>query len=300
MSHRRGAGPAREPDGSVLIFRAPAKINLWLEVIAKREDGYHDISSLMLPISIYDRISVGVRPEGAGITLACDTAEIPCDERNLAWRAARMYLESGSITAGVELGMQKRIPWGAGLGGGSSDAAGVLTALDRLYENRVPRAELDSLALKLGADVPFFLDSRPALATGIGERLRFAQKAPAYSLLLIKPPVCVPTGWVYQNLKLTKSEAQIKLASFEENPFEFGDLLGNDLESVTVCRYPVIAEIKRWLLENGALAASMSGSGPTVFGIFKTARSASDAAGLASTHWLDCWVQTAQVIGGNK
>ncbi|MGC8494305.1 MAG: 4-(cytidine 5'-diphospho)-2-C-methyl-D-erythritol kinase, partial [Syntrophobacteraceae bacterium] len=132
--------------------------------------------------------------------------------------------------------------------------------------------------------------------TGVGERLEFARSAPDYPLLLIKPPVCVPTAWVYQNLKLTKSAAQIKLASFEENPWQLGTLIENDLESVTVPRYSIIAEIKRWLLGQGALAASMSGSGPTVFGIFRNVHAAQDAAAVAAKQWSDCWVHCAKVL----
>ena len=279
-----------------MILRVPAKINLWLEVIAKRRDGYHDISSLMLPVSVFDRITLGVRPGGAGVSIACDTPEIPSDERNLAWRAADLFLKASGEKAGVDIGIEKRIPWGAGLGGGSSDAAGVLVALNSFFKNALPPGELEKTALSLGADVPFFLSARPALATGVGEKLEFAKSSPDYRLLLIKPPVSVPTGWVYQSLKLTKSCARIKLADFEEDPYQFPVLIDNDLESVTVPRYPVIARIKQWLIDRGALAASMSGSGPTVFGIFRTGREAAETAAAAQKDWADCWVGTAQVI----
>lgn len=298
MSTPQGDISAKRWERPGSILEVPAKINLWLEVIGKREDGYHDISSLMLPISVFDRISVALSPGGQGISLRCNTPEIPSDEKNLAWRAADLFLTASGKTAGVEIGIEKRIPWGAGLGGGSSDAAGVLSALNAFFPNALAPGELQTVALELGADVPFFLTSRPALATGIGERLEFARNAPDYPLLLIKPPVCVPTGWVYQNLKLTKCGAQIKLASFEENPWQFRDLLENDLESVTVPRYSIIAQIKQWLLGQGALAASMSGSGPTVFGIFRSVREAQDAAAVAKKEWSDCWVHCARVLAG--
>ena len=287
----------REARGADLTLktRVPAKINLWLEVIRKREDGYHDLSSLMLPVSVFDLIAIDILSGDGPITITCDSPGIPCDARNLAWRAADLYMKNSGKKAGMNIHLEKHIPWGAGLGGGSSDAAGVLVALNSFFEKDVPPGELEKMALSLGADVPFFLHSRPALATGIGENLQFVE-APCYPLLLVKPPVIVPTGWVYQSLKLTKGLAQIKLDSLNEHPWQFRDLIENDLESVTVPRYPVIAEIKHWLLEKGALAASMSGSGPTVFGIFKSGQAAQDAAIIAKKDWPDCWVHAAQVL----
>jgi len=282
-----------------LIFKTsvPAKINLWLEVIGKRENGYHDISSLMLPVSVYDDIRLDVRPGGGGISITCDRPEIPSDDRNLAWRAADLYVKSIGIEAGIRIHLEKRIPSGAGLGGGSADAGGVLVALNSLFQNAVPQLELEKLALRLGADVPFFLRARPALATGIGEKLEFAGVSPDYPLLLIKPPVSVPTAWVYQSLSLTNDAAKIRLASFSAHPWQIQELIVNDLESVTVSRYPVIAGIKQWLLGQGALAASMSGSGPTVFGIFRTRQAAAAAEIGAKRDWPDCWVNAAEVIG---
>jgi 4-diphosphocytidyl-2-C-methyl-D-erythritol kinase len=280
----------------ILKISVPAKINLWLEVIRKRHDGYHDISSLMLPISVFDNISIDVRPGGGLISMTCDSPEIPSDDRNLAWRAADLYVRSSNSKAAVNIHLEKHIPWGAGLGGGSADAGGVLVALNSFFESALPPGDLERLALSLGADVPFFLHSRPALATGIGEKLQFADKVPDYPLLLIKPPVTVPTGLVYQSLKLTKALPQIKLDSLSEHPWQLRHLIENDLESVTVPRFPVIAELKRWLIRQGALAASMSGSGPTVFGIFRTPQAAEDAEIIAQKSWPDCWVHTAEVI----
>ena len=280
----------------ILKISVPAKINLWLEVIRKRQDGYHDISSLMLPISVFDNISIDLRPGGGHISITCDSPEIPSDDRNLAWRAADLYVKSSNWKAGMKIHLEKHIPWGAGLGGGSSDAGGVLVALNSFSENALPLGDLERLAMSLGADVPFFLHSRPALATGIGEKLQFADKVPDYPLLLIKPPVTVQTGWVYQSLKLTKGLPQIKLDYLSEHPWQLQHLIENDLESVTVLRFPVIAELKRWLIRQGAMAASMSGSGPTVFGIFRTAQAAEDAQIIAKKNWPDCWVHTAEVI----
>ncbi len=281
----------------ILKTSVPAKINLWLEVVRKRDDGYHDISSLMLPVSIFDNMKIEVWPGNGEVSISCDRPEIPADERNLAWRAARLYLESSGKKAGINIDLEKHIPSAAGLGGGSSDAAGVLAALNSFFENAVSPVELERLALKLGADVPFFLHRRPALATGVGEKLQFADRVPNYPLLLIKPPLIVPTGWVYQNLKLTKGIPKIKLGSLSAHPWQIRDFIENDLESVTVPRYPVIASLKQWLLDHGALVASMSGSGPTVFGIFSSLQAAAGTEIIAKRDWPECWVNRAEVIG---
>ena len=283
----------------ILKTSVPAKINLWLEVVRKREDGYHDISTLMLPISVFDHMSIDVQPDEGPISIRCNSCDIPADDRNLAWRAADLYLKHIGKKTGMHINLEKLIPWGAGLGGGSSDAGGVLVALNLFFENTLPPSDLERLAVSLGADVPFFLHSRPALATGIGEKLMFADCTPDYPLLLLKPPVAVPTGWVYQSLKLTKGSPQIKLSSLSECPWQFQDLIVNDLESVTIQRFPVIADLKQWLIGHGALAASMSGSGPTVFGIFRSREAAEEAEFIAKRDWPGCWVHTAQVINCN-
>ncbi|MGC9965150.1 MAG: 4-(cytidine 5'-diphospho)-2-C-methyl-D-erythritol kinase [Syntrophobacteraceae bacterium] len=280
----------------ILITSVPAKINLWLEVVRKRQDGYHDISSLMLPVSVFDNLRLDVGPGDGTISMTCDRPEIPSDDRNLAWRAAQLYLENSGKKASVHIDLEKHIPSAAGLGGGSSDAGGVLVALNSFFENAISPADLERLALRLGADVPFFLHAKPALATGVGEKLEFADGVPNYPLLLIKPPVIVPTGWVYQNLKLTKAVSKIKLSSLSVHPRQIGEFIENDLESVTIPRYPVIADLKQWLLGHGALAASMSGSGPTVFGIFSSRQAAAATEIIAKRDWPECWVNTAEVI----
>jgi 4-diphosphocytidyl-2-C-methyl-D-erythritol kinase len=251
----------------------------------------------MLPVSVFDNMQLEVRSGNGTISIHCDRPEIPADDRNLACRAARLYLESSGKEAGLHIDLEKHIPSAAGLGGGSADAGGVLVALNSFFENAVPLAELEKLALGLGADVPFFLHSRPALATGVGEKLQFVDGVPNYPLLLIKPPLVVPTGWVYQNLKLTKGTSKIKLSDLSANPWQIRGLIENDLESVTVPRYPVIADLKQWLLDQGALAASMSGSGPAVFGIFSSLQAAVAAEIIAKRDWPECWAKSAVVIG---
>ncbi|MCE5335919.1 MAG: 4-(cytidine 5'-diphospho)-2-C-methyl-D-erythritol kinase [Desulfobacteraceae bacterium] len=277
--------------------RVPAKINFWLEVIRKRADGYHDLSSLMLPISVFDDMELRIEPGERSIALSCDRADVPSDARNLAWKAADLFFQASGISAAVRIDLRKSIPSGAGLGGGSSDAGGILTTLNNHFGNPVEEGELKDLARRIGADVPFFLRCRPALATGIGEELEFASGVPSYPLLLLKPPINVATGWVYQNLKLTRTGPQIKLGNFNAHPWGFGDFLVNDLESVTVPAHPIISELKSWLLARGALASSMSGSGPTVFGIFPSGEAAREAEKLAVAVFPDCWVKAAEVIG---
>lgn len=275
----------------------PAKINLWLEVIRKREDGYHDISSLMVPISVCDRLRIEVFPEDGPVSLSCDFPEVPADGRNLAYRAADLFRKACGTGAAIRIDLEKSIPAGAGLGGGSADAAGVLLALNSCFDNVLPGSALSGLARGLGADVPFFLGQKPALATGIGERLEWARGVPDYPLLLIKPPISVPTAWVYQNLKLTRGRPQIKLNNFTAHPWRLGEFAANDLESVTVAKYPVVSGLKGWLLGRGALAASMSGSGPTVFGVFASGEAAGAAEAEARMAWKDCWVRAARAIG---
>lgn len=268
---------------------APAKINLWLEVIRKREDGYHDLSSLMLPVRIHDDVDVEVG-EGAEIHLECEPDDLPCDGSNLAYRAAERFLAASSQSADIRIRLRKRIPVGAGMGGGSSDAAAVLLALNELLPGKLSERELEAVALGLGADVPFFLEGRPALATGVGEHLEPVSGVPAYPLVFIKPGVEVSTALVYRNLRLTRGESRIKLRAFMDRPWDLKRVLENDLEAVTIGFHPEVGEIKQWLLDHGALGALMSGSGPTVFGVFDDAGTARAVVEAAEQVWPGCWV----------
>lgn len=280
-----------------LKARAPAKINFWLEVLARRADGYHELSSLMLPIGIYDELDLRILPQ-EGIVLECDQPEIPCDGSNLAWRAAELFYEAVSVRPALRIGIRKRIPMAAGLGGGSADAAGVLVGLSRLYPGKVPPESLHEMATQLGADVPFFLYGKPALATGIGDRLEELSGIPAYPLLLVKPPVTVSTAWVYNSLKLTRGESRINVPRFMADPWSIAEFLQNDLESVTLSAIPVLSHLKEWLVEQGALGALMSGSGPTVFGVFTSMETAGAAESAARSAWPDAWVARTTVLGG--
>ena len=275
----------------------PAKINLWLEVLRKRADGYHDVSSLMLPIGVFDALELESHESG-GVSLECDEPAVPSDASNLAWRAAEEFLTAIGSQTGVHIRLTKKIPVAAGLGGGSADAAAVLLGLNRMFGSCLAMPELELLGERLGADVPFFLHQRPALATGIGATLRPVDGLPDYPLVLIKPPLTVSTRWVYQSLKLTRGQSSIKLNSFMARPWQLHEVMKNDLEGVTLAEYPVLDQIKGWLLQNGAVGALMSGSGPTVFGVFRKTSEAELIETRAEQRWRDCWVAVTQV-GGN-
>ena len=252
---------------------SPAKINLFLHITGKRDDGYHDLVSLMCCVSLYDTVIIDIT--GTGIFVSCDSPKVPGDETNLAWKAAELFFNSlnrmaGNKEAGVKISIYKKIPVAAGLGGGSSNAAAVFLGLNRHFGNPFNENELMDMGLKIGADVPFFIFQRPALASGIGEELK-----PYYSLkkqfvILICPGIHVSTAEVYKNLDLglTKCEKKLKRILLGKQVFDSDRHLCNDLETVTETRFPEIASIKEALIDNGAKGALMSGSGPSVFGLF--------------------------------
>jgi 4-diphosphocytidyl-2-C-methyl-D-erythritol kinase len=253
---------------------SPAKINLILRVLGRRPDGYHDISSVMQPISLYDRVSIAVDAgsEGAGVNVACDHPQVPAGPSNLAQMAAERFLGKTGIRSRVDIAIEKRIPVGAGLGGGSSNAATVLMGLNTLCGAPLDEGTLFDLAASVGSDVPFFMLKGPALAEGRGERLRRIA-LPAYDYVLINPGFQVPASWAYNNLDLTKCREDNKLSYSDErlgraDTGGIRGLLANDLEDAVSTGHPEIARLKAVLLDAGSIGALMSGSGPTVFGIF--------------------------------
>ncbi|MBE7415380.1 MAG: 4-(cytidine 5'-diphospho)-2-C-methyl-D-erythritol kinase [Deltaproteobacteria bacterium] len=257
---------------------APAKVNLFLRVLGKRPDGYHEIFSLMQPVSLYDEIEISVS-DGDGIEVASDSPDAPGGSENLAYRAASLFLERAGLRKRVSIGIKKRIPVGAGLGGGSSDAASVIMALNGLSGAGFPDRELMEMGARLGSDVPFFFLKGPALARGRGEVLERVNLPPLY-YVLINPGFHVPTAWVYSSLRLTKKgENNILLYSSEVFADREGlkKALSNDLEAVTIGRYPEISALKEKLTGAGASGALMSGSGPTVFGVFHSREDAERA-----------------------
>jgi 4-diphosphocytidyl-2-C-methyl-D-erythritol kinase len=259
---------------------APAKINLYLRVTGRRGDGYHELDSLFVQIELCDRLFTEVCPERERtVSMRCDAPTLPVDEGNLAYRAARDFLNEFKIDAQVLIELRKRIPVGAGLGGGSSDAGAVLRMLAALC--RVSDSErLAAIALKLGADVPFFLNPVAARVRGIGERIEPLGRIPEFRLVIAVPPVEVSTAQVFGALK---PEQWSGPASDEDiNKILHGQitaaLLVNDLAQTAMAKWPVIAHLKALLEASGAQAAAMTGSGGAVFGIFSTAEAAEVAA----------------------
>lgn len=262
-----------------IVMQAPAKVNYRLDVVGKRPNGYHDLRMIMQRVDLCDEVTISlVTPPG--IRVSCGSAGVPEGDGNIAWKAARALLDCAGSHQGIEIKIVKNIPVAAGLGGGSSDCAAVLLGLNNLLGLGLSRERLMEIGVTLGADVPFFVLGQSALAEGIGELLTPLTKAPDVWVVLVNPNLPVSTAWVYQNLQLTQRDRLATLPNSFENVADVCKILGNDLESVTIPAFPVIAEIKKRLLELGAAGALMSGSGPTVFGLFEsqaTARQAGDA-----------------------
>jgi 4-diphosphocytidyl-2-C-methyl-D-erythritol kinase len=259
---------------NTLTLSCPAKVNLYLKVVGRRPDGYHDLVTVMQPLRLADELVLTLG--AADISLACNRPDLPVDKSNLAVRAVLAFQEATSETFGVHLRLTKNIPVAAGLGGGSSDAAGVLHGLNRLRGQPLDDNRLRRLARSLGADVPFFLLNGPALGEGIGDRLS-PLRLPAEWFVLVNPGFPVSTAWVYASLEppFEAPDETVLNRLAHEHPARW---LHNDLEAVTLRRYPELADLKQFLLTEGALGTLMSGSGPTVFGMFSEEGMAVEAA----------------------
>lgn len=258
----------------MISFKAHAKINLSLDVLGKRDDGYHTLQMIMQTIQLHDTISIRKIP--AGVEIMCEAPYVPNNSSNIAYKAAEAMLGRYGIKAGVRVEISKRIPVAAGLAGGSTDAAAVLKGIDSLFELGVEQAELMQLGKTIGADVPYCIMGGTALAEGIGEKLTLLPAAGNIPLVLVKPRIGVSTAWVYKNFKLEKvkerPDTQMLISALASgNKRDLAANMKNVLESVTREKYPVIDAIKSELVKLGALGSMMSGSGPTVFGIFEDA-----------------------------
>ena len=256
---------------------SPAKINLFLHVTGKRPDGYHNLVTVMCCVSLYDTICLTTHVKKT--TVSCSNPKVPEDEKNIAFKAADLFLNRLNRKEGVKITIKKEIPVAAGLGGGSSNAAAVFLGLNRCYGYPFSLDDLMAMGFSIGADVPFFLFGKPAVAKGVGEKVEVLSGLASYKVLLVYPGFGVSTAEVYKKFDfgLTKCKKKLKQSLLKNSKFDGAFLLCNDLETVVMPRYPDILAAKEALLNHGALGALMSGSGSTVFGLFSDHDQASAA-----------------------
>lgn len=277
----------------MLICQAPAKINLGLAVHRRRRDGYHDISTIFLKVSLTDVICLEEIPRD--IVMQCDHPEVPSDERNLVYQAA-VLLQPFAPGRGVRLNLQKTIPVAAGLGGGSSDAAATLLGLNALWELHLPRSELVRHAVQLGADVPFFLlSSTLALGRGRGDELEPFTCPDDFFLVLVNPRIAVSTAWAYGQLRFELTE-RMNNTNILKQYLSSGDFVSlgracfNDLEDVVLPHFPEVQEVKHALARRGVYGVCMSGSGPTVYALCASREVAVEVATAVRCRAWDVWI----------
>jgi 4-diphosphocytidyl-2-C-methyl-D-erythritol kinase len=284
---------------------SPCKVNLLLNILGRRADGFHELETVMHPVKLFDRLTFA-RGEH-GLELACSDPALPADSRNLVHRAASAFLQAAQINDGVQIHLEKNIPLAAGLGGGSGNAATTLLGLNELFGQPLPAAQLREIAALLGFDVPFFLQDQPALATGRGEIIQPLAPFPALrgkAFLLIHPGFGVATAWAYQNLarfpgalngQPGRAQKLISLLQQDDLPAAGAEFY-NSLEAPVLEKYPLLALFQEFLRDHGALAARMSGSGSTTFAVVKNK---SAAAGLAKKFKAEfgpeCWLAVVPV-----
>lgn len=271
-----------------LEISAHAKINLSLDVLGKRENGYHDLRMIMQTVSLHDTVQLEALP--GGISLECNSRWVPQDGTNIAWKAASLLIDQYGIKSGVKIKIIKRIPVAAGLAGGSTDAAAVLRGMNELFSLGLGYDELRRLGKQLGADVPYCVSGGTKLAEGIGERLTALPDFSGVDIVLVKPKIGVSTAWVFGNLDITgivesdrPNTNMLGQAIAQRDIKTVSRTMKNVLEMVTIPKYNIVQEAKDRLLDLGALGSMMSGSGPTVFGIFSDNRAAAEAWGKLST-----------------
>lgn len=264
-------------------LKALAKINLGLDVLRKREDGYHEVKMIMQTICLYDELEI-CKSRRSGIQVETNLYYLPTNENNLVYRAAKLLMDEFEMEQGVQIRLNKKIPVAAGMAGGSSDAAAVLWGMNQMYRLGLSKKDLMERGVKLGADVPYCILRGTALAEGIGEKLSVLPPMPKCYLLIAKPNINVSTKFVYENLHANELKAEqhpdidamIRLME-QKDLAGLASSMGNVLETVTIPAHPVIDKIKKCMLDAGALGAMMSGSGPTVFGIFESKNTAKQA-----------------------
>lgn len=266
---------------NIIKLRAYAKINLGLDVVGKREDGYHEVKMIMQTINLYDQITMR-KINDTNIYLKTNLHYLPVNEKNLVYKAAKLLKEEFNIEQGIDIKLDKRIPVAAGMAGGSSDAAAALVGMNKLFDLGLSKKELMERGVKLGADVPYCILRGTALSEGIGEVLTPLAPAPECYVLIAKPGISVSTKFVYGNLNLSELKEHPDIDGMiddisNNNLYGIANKLSNVLETVTIKEYPVIETIKQEMIKRGALGSIMSGSGPTVFGLFDDKKMAKDA-----------------------
>ena len=289
---------------TLLTLSANAKINLTLDILGTREDGYHEVAMIMQEISLHDTLSMGKINQGISLTIAIEgqQGKLPADESNLCWKAAALVQKEYNLQEGVEIHLTKRIPMAAGLAGGSADAAAVLKGMNHLFRLGMTEERLCELGARLGSDIPFCIMGGTMLATGRGEVLTRLPRFPRLSVVLAKPPVGVSTAWAYKTYDAgydgPHPDNEAMLAAIHEgDAHKAAGLLCNVLEGVTEVEHPVIADYKRLMLEHGAMASMMSGSGPTVFGLVREKQQAWHLADTLKKYDCEAGVFVAETLG---
>lgn len=289
---------------TLLTLSANAKINLTLDILGTREDGYHEVAMIMQEISLHDTLSMGKINQGISLTIAIEGQQgtMPADESNLCWQAAAMVQKEYNLQEGVEIHLIKRIPMAAGLAGGSADAAAVLKGMNHLFRLGMTEARLCELGARLGSDIPFCIMGGTMLATGRGEVLTRLPSFPRLSVVLAKPPVGVSTAWAYKTYDAgydgPHPDNEAMLAAIHEgDAHKAAGLLCNVLEGVTETEHPVIADYKRFMMEHGVMASMMSGSGPTVFGLVREKQQAWHLADSLKKYDGEASVFVAETLG---
>lgn len=264
-----------------ISLKALAKINLGLDVVRRREDGYHEVRMVMQTIHLFDRLNIE-KTKKAGISIKTNLSFLPVNENNLIYKAGKLLVDEFNITEGVSVELDKRIPVAAGMAGGSTDAAAMLYGMNKIFDLGLSMQELKDRGVKIGADVPYCLMRGTALAEGIGEKLKSLPPMIKCPVLIAKPQISVSTKFVYENLRLDENTVHPDIDALiqdikDKDLHEVCNHMGNVLETVTIPNYPIIDEIKKKMMSNGAIGAMMSGSGPTVFGLFEDEETAKKA-----------------------
>lgn len=286
-----------------ISLKALAKINLGLDVVRRRDDGYHEVRMIMQTINLFDRLEIKKIKESA-IKIHTNLFFLPVNENNLVYKAAKLLIDEFGIQEGVSVGLTKKIPVAAGMAGGSTDAAAMLFGMNRLFGLGLSKKQLMERGVKIGADVPYCIMRGTALAEGIGDKLSPLPEMVRCPVLIAKPQISVSTKFVYQNLKLDDKTVHPDIDRLIEDIRNkdlkaVSDHMGNVLESVTIPNYPVISQIKEQMMDSGAVGSMMSGSGPTVFGLFDDSRTAQLAFGKIKRSGLAKQVYLTSIYNNN-